>query len=140
MIYLDSAAVVKLVHAEPESAALRRWLEERTGTGWISSVLTCHSPRHSPAFPARADLIGDLRQAPARRGAGGRTARRLARLNATGQPRPRTEPGPPSIAPISPLAAAHSSNYLDEVTERTGPHVVPKQRKRRLCLYHPVHR
>jgi predicted nucleic acid-binding protein len=40
MIYLDSAAVVKLAHAEPESAALRRWLGERAETGWISSVLT----------------------------------------------------------------------------------------------------
>lgn len=40
MIYLDSAAVVKLAHAEPESAALRRWLDERAETGWISSVLT----------------------------------------------------------------------------------------------------
>ena len=40
MIYLDSAAVVKLAHAEPESAALRVWLDERAGTQWISSVLT----------------------------------------------------------------------------------------------------
>src|ERR1035441_10292523 len=40
MIYLESAAVVKLAHAEPESAALRRWLDERAETGWISSVLT----------------------------------------------------------------------------------------------------
>jgi uncharacterized protein len=40
MIYLDSAAVVKLVHAETESAALRGWLGERAETGWISSVLT----------------------------------------------------------------------------------------------------
>jgi uncharacterized protein len=40
MIYLDSAAVVKLAHAEPESPALRRWLDERAETGWISSVLT----------------------------------------------------------------------------------------------------
>jgi hypothetical protein len=40
MIYLDSAAVVKLVHAEPESGALRRWLGERAETGRISSVLT----------------------------------------------------------------------------------------------------
>jgi uncharacterized protein len=40
MIYLDSAAVVKLVHAEPESAALRRWLDERAEIQWISSVLT----------------------------------------------------------------------------------------------------
>jgi hypothetical protein len=40
MIYLDSAAVVKLVHAEQGSPALRRWLGERAETGWISSVLT----------------------------------------------------------------------------------------------------
>ena len=40
MIYLHSAAVVKLAHAEPESAALRRWLDERAETGWISSVIT----------------------------------------------------------------------------------------------------
>jgi uncharacterized protein len=40
MIYLDSAAVVKLVHAEPESPALRAWLDQRAQTGWISSVLT----------------------------------------------------------------------------------------------------
>jgi hypothetical protein len=39
MIYLDSAAVVKLVHAEPESPALRTWLDERAETGWTSSVL-----------------------------------------------------------------------------------------------------
>ena len=39
MIYLDSAAVVKLVHAEPGSSALRRWLDKRAETGWISSVL-----------------------------------------------------------------------------------------------------
>ena len=40
MIYLDSAAVVKLAHAEPESPGLRSWLDERADTGWISSVLT----------------------------------------------------------------------------------------------------
>ena len=40
MIYLDSAAVVKLAHPEPESPALRRWLNDRSETGWISSVLT----------------------------------------------------------------------------------------------------
>jgi uncharacterized protein len=39
MIYLDSAAVVKLVHAEPKSQALRGWLDERVEIGWISSVL-----------------------------------------------------------------------------------------------------
>ena len=40
MIYLDSAAIVKLAHAEPDSPALRRWLDKRAETGWISSVLT----------------------------------------------------------------------------------------------------
>jgi uncharacterized protein len=40
MIYLDSAAVVKLAHAEPESAALRGWLEERAEAQWVSSALT----------------------------------------------------------------------------------------------------
>jgi uncharacterized protein len=40
MIYLDSAAVVKLAHAEAESAALRSWLYKRAATPWISSVLT----------------------------------------------------------------------------------------------------
>jgi len=40
MIYLDSAAIVKLAHAEPESLALRHWLDQRSETGWISSVLT----------------------------------------------------------------------------------------------------
>ncbi|WP_210577840.1 type II toxin-antitoxin system VapC family toxin [Streptomyces sp. GESEQ-4] len=39
MIYLDSAAVVKLAHAESESQALRDWLDERAETGWTSSVL-----------------------------------------------------------------------------------------------------
>ena len=39
MIYLDSAAVVKLAHAEPGTVALRSWLDERAETGWISSVL-----------------------------------------------------------------------------------------------------
>ena len=40
MIYLDSAAVVKLAHAEQESQALRDWLGERAEAGWTSSVLT----------------------------------------------------------------------------------------------------
>jgi len=40
MIYLDSAAIVKLAHAEAESPALRAWLNERAETGWVSSVLT----------------------------------------------------------------------------------------------------
>jgi uncharacterized protein len=66
MIYLDSAAVVKLVHAESESAALREWLKERAETGWISSVLTeietfralaRYAPDAVSRLPAVLDLI-----------------------------------------------------------------------------------
>src|SRR5258708_821341 len=38
-IYLDSAAVVKLVHAENETHALREWLDERIDSPWTSSAL-----------------------------------------------------------------------------------------------------
>jgi uncharacterized protein len=64
MIYLDSAAVVKLVHAEPESQALRDWLDERAETGWISSVLVEIESfralaRHAPAAVARLHPVLD---------------------------------------------------------------------------------
>jgi predicted nucleic acid-binding protein len=39
MLYLDSAAVVKLAHAESETPALRAWLNDRADLDWISSVL-----------------------------------------------------------------------------------------------------
>ena len=66
MIYLDWAAVVKLVHVEAESAALRGWLDERAETGWISSVLTeiesfralaRYAPDAVSRLPAVLDLI-----------------------------------------------------------------------------------
>jgi uncharacterized protein len=65
MIYLDSAAVVKLVHAEPESESLRRWLAERAEVGWLSSVLVEVESfralaRHSPESVARLHLVLDL--------------------------------------------------------------------------------
>jgi uncharacterized protein len=64
MIYLDSAAVVKLVHAEPESQALRDWLDERAETGWISSVLVEIEAfralaRHAPAAVVRLHPVLD---------------------------------------------------------------------------------
>jgi uncharacterized protein len=64
MIYLDSAAVVKLAHAEPESQALRGWLDERAETGWISSVLTEIESfralaRHAPAAVSRLPAVLD---------------------------------------------------------------------------------
>ncbi|GAA2002872.1 type II toxin-antitoxin system VapC family toxin [Catenulispora subtropica] len=39
MIYLDSAALVKLVQDEVESDALVAWLDQRIDTPWVSSVL-----------------------------------------------------------------------------------------------------
>jgi hypothetical protein len=39
VIYLDSSALVKLALAEPESAALARWLGERSSQPLVSSAL-----------------------------------------------------------------------------------------------------
>jgi predicted nucleic acid-binding protein len=65
MIYLDSAAVVKLVHAEPESQSLRDWLDERADIGWVSSVLAEVESfralaRHTPDAIARLHPVLDL--------------------------------------------------------------------------------
>lgn len=65
MIYLDSAAIVKLVHAESESQALRDWLDERAGTGWISSALAEVESfralaRYAPQAAVRLHLVLDL--------------------------------------------------------------------------------
>jgi PIN domain. len=65
VIYLDSAAVVKLVHTEPESQALRDWLDERVDTGWTSSVLveiesSRALARYAPDAVARLHPVLDL--------------------------------------------------------------------------------
>ncbi|HZX05969.1 type II toxin-antitoxin system VapC family toxin [Kribbella sp.] len=65
MIYLDSAAIVKLVHADAESAALRDWLDERAETAWVSSVLAEIESfralaRHAPEAVARLPRVLDL--------------------------------------------------------------------------------
>jgi uncharacterized protein len=39
LIYLDSAAAVKLVHTEADSAALREFLDQRAEIEWVSSAL-----------------------------------------------------------------------------------------------------
>ncbi|WP_127500611.1 type II toxin-antitoxin system VapC family toxin [Actinoplanes solisilvae] len=39
MIYLDSAAAVKLVHDEADTSALRDYLDERSTIEWVSSSL-----------------------------------------------------------------------------------------------------
>jgi predicted nucleic acid-binding protein len=64
MIYLDSAAVVKLVHAEAESQALRDWLDERAETGWTSSALVEIESfralaRYAPEAISRLHLVLD---------------------------------------------------------------------------------
>jgi predicted nucleic acid-binding protein len=65
MIYLDSAAVVKLAHAEPESSALRDWLDERAESVWVSSVLAEIESfralaRHAPSATSRLHPVLDL--------------------------------------------------------------------------------
>jgi uncharacterized protein len=65
MIYLDSAAVVKLVHSEPESQALRDWLDERAEATWVSSVLVEIESfralaRHAPQAVVRLHPVLDL--------------------------------------------------------------------------------
>lgn len=39
MLYLDTSALVKLVHPEAETAALVRWLDERPDLPWVASSL-----------------------------------------------------------------------------------------------------
>jgi predicted nucleic acid-binding protein len=65
VIYLDSAAIVKLVHAEAESQALRSWLDERAEIGWTSSVLaeiesSRALARYVPQAVPRLHLVLDL--------------------------------------------------------------------------------
>lgn len=64
MIYLDSAAVVKLVHAEAESQDLREWLDARIELPWASSVLVEVDAfralaRHTPGAVARLPSVLD---------------------------------------------------------------------------------
>lgn len=65
MIYLDSAAVVKLAHAESKPEALRDWLAERADIGWLSSVLAEVESfralaRYSPEAITRLHPVLDL--------------------------------------------------------------------------------
>lgn len=64
-IYLDSAAVVKLVHAENETRALREWLDERIDSPWTSSALLEIEAfralaRYAPESAARLHPVLDL--------------------------------------------------------------------------------
>lgn len=66
MIYLDSSALLKLLFEEPESVALARWLEERTGTPAVSSelarveVLRASRRLNPAALPAARSLLAQL--------------------------------------------------------------------------------
>jgi len=65
VIYLDSAAVVKLAHAEPESQALRDWLDQHAEIGWVSSALVEVESfralaRHAPEAVARLHPVLDI--------------------------------------------------------------------------------
>lgn len=64
-IYLDSAAIVKLVHAENETQALREWLDERIDSPWTSSALLEIEAfralaRYAPQSAARLHPVLDL--------------------------------------------------------------------------------
>jgi predicted nucleic acid-binding protein len=51
MIYLDSSALVKLVHPEAESATLQLWLAERAGMPRVTSgdgPGACRGNRRAP--------------------------------------------------------------------------------------------
>jgi uncharacterized protein len=74
MIYLDTAAVVKLVHAETDTEALRVWLAERADTGWASSAmleveafraLARYAPEAVIRLPPVLDLIDLIEIEPA---------------------------------------------------------------------------
>ncbi len=59
MIYLDTAALVKLVRREPESDALADWLDARSPMLWVSSTLVeVELPR--ALRRTEPDLLGDV--------------------------------------------------------------------------------
>ncbi len=77
MIYLDSAAIVKLVHREAESDALDLWLAERLGQPRVTSVLAevevsrailRTAPTSQPRIPAVPGTIARFEIGPAVRG------------------------------------------------------------------------
>ncbi len=66
MIYLDSSALLKLLHEEPESAALADWLTGQAGSPLVSSELAhvevirgCRRI-NSDALPEARALLGGL--------------------------------------------------------------------------------
>lgn len=77
MIYLDSAAIVKLVHREAESDALDLWLAERLGQPRVTSALAevevsrailRIAPTSQPRIPAVLGTVARFEIGPAVRG------------------------------------------------------------------------
>lgn len=77
VIYLDSAAIVKLVHREQESDALALWLAERLGQPRVTSALAevevsrailRNAPASQPRIPAVLGTIARFEIGPAVRG------------------------------------------------------------------------
>lgn len=63
MIYLDSAAAVKLVHAEADSAALQNFLDERLTIEWVSSsIMEIETYRALVQATGPADMPGVINQ------------------------------------------------------------------------------
>lgn len=66
MIYLDSSALLKLLHEERESAALEEWLLARAGTPVVSSelakveVIRACRRVNANALPAARALLAEL--------------------------------------------------------------------------------
>lgn len=58
MLYLDTSALVKLVHREAETDALVDWLTERTDLPWMTSALTEVELVRAVRVAAPADLVG----------------------------------------------------------------------------------
>jgi uncharacterized protein len=89
LIYLDSSALLKLLFEEPESAALARWIEERTGTPAVSSelarveVLRASRRLNPAALPAARSLLAQLDLIPP-------TSVLLAEAAEVGEPQLRT--------------------------------------------------
>ena len=72
MVYLDSAAVIKLIPAGPESPALRSGLDERTdaihvGTAGRSGSALTFSVTHDQRPLDAAEATGPLSDSPAGR-------------------------------------------------------------------------
>ncbi|WP_433601463.1 type II toxin-antitoxin system VapC family toxin [Nocardia sp. CA-135953] len=57
MIYLDTSALVKLVHLESESAGLASWLDDRPEEPWVASSLVEVELVRAVRVAEPADLI-----------------------------------------------------------------------------------